>query len=98
MMNYKVEIHQSGRGGRVSYTENGQELLFDWEFSIGGVDIFVSAPENWDAFCRRSNAASAEGRRQEILERLAEEVRQQKAKSSSISIEDNWIHFYFGSN
>jgi len=94
-MSHKVEIEQTGRGGRVKYLEHGGELSFDWEFATGGADIFVPAPQQWDTFCRGQGAAWAEGKRQEILERVAEEVRSQKARNSSVSIEDNWIHFAF---
>ena len=94
-MSYKIEIHQSGRGGRVCYMENGQELFFDWEFAVGGVNIFVPTPEEWDMYCRNHNSSWAEGRRQEILERIVEEVQRQKAENSDVSIEDNWIHFNF---
>jgi hypothetical protein len=94
-VNYKVEIEQTGRGGTITYTEDGGSLLFDWEFAIGGADVFVTTPELWDANCRSRNAAWAEGRRQEILERVAEEVRRQKATSATLSIEDQWIHFDF---
>ncbi len=45
--------------------------------------------------CRGRGAASAAGRRQEILERVTEEVRAQKAKTSVVSIEDNWIQLTF---
>src|SRR5947209_1180984 len=74
-MNYKVEIDQTGRGGSVSYTEDGQTLSLDWEFAVGGVDIFVPTPEEWDAYWQNRGAIWAAGRRQEILERVAEEAR-----------------------
>ena len=93
-MSYKVEIDQSGRGGRVSYIENEQTISFDWEFAINGVDLFVPTPEQWDAYWQ-SDAEWARGRRQEILERVAEEVRKQKAAGAEVTIEDNWIHFGF---
>jgi hypothetical protein len=92
---YKVEIDQGGRGGRVSYMENQQSLSFDWELSLDGADIFVPTPEQWDAYCRNSAASWAEGRRQEILERVAEETRRERARDSHVTIEDRWIHFDF---
>jgi hypothetical protein len=94
-MNYKVEIDQSGRGGRVSYIENERPLNFDWEFAVNGVDLFVPPPEKWDAYWQSSDADWAKGRRQEILERVADEVRKQKAAGAEVTIEDNWIHFGF---
>lgn len=94
-MNWRVEISQSGRGGRVNYLEDAASLSFDWEFAIGGVDLFVPTPEQWDAHCRAVGASWAERRRAEILERVADQVRSQKAVGASVSIEDNWIHFGF---
>ncbi|HYW74518.1 MAG TPA: hypothetical protein VE961_26070 [Pyrinomonadaceae bacterium] len=94
-MSYKVEINQTGRGGTIYYLENDQSLSFDWEFSTDGADVFVTPPEQWDANCEGRNAAWAKGRRGEILERVAAEIRAQKAHSARVSIDDNWIHFTF---
>jgi hypothetical protein len=94
-MSYKVEIQQTGRGGLVKYIEHGGELCFDWEFASRGADIFIPDPLQWDTYCRNHGAGWAEGKRQEILERVAQEVRTQKARNSSVNIEDNWIHFDF---
>ena len=93
-MDYKVEIDQSGRGGSISYIENGQALIFDWEFATDGAYVFVPAPEQWDAYWQSDNGW-AQGRRQEILERVAEEVRRQKAQGSTVTIDDREIHFRF---
>ena len=94
-MTYKVEIEQTGRGGTIKYYEDGGMITFDWEFAINGADIFVATPKQWDMNCRGRGAGWAAGRRQEILERVAEEVRAQKATTSVVSIEDNWIHLTF---
>ena len=94
-MSYKVEIQQTGRGGTIIYSEDSGSLSFDWEFATDGVDMFVSTPEQWDANCRSRNAGWAEGRRREILELVAAEVRRQKATSSAVTIDDNWVHFNF---
>ena len=94
-MIHKVEIEQSGRGGTIRYFEDNQELTFDWEFATNGAYIFVAPAEQWDINCCSRGAGWAAGRRQEILERLAEEVRVQKATSAVVSIEDNWIHLVF---
>lgn len=94
-MSHKVEIEQTGRGGTITYTEDHGSLSFDWEFAIGGADVFVTPPELWDANCTSRGAVWAVGRRQEILERVADEVRRQKATGASVSIEDQWIHFSF---
>ena len=94
-MKYKVEIEQTGRGGTIRYLEDEATLSFDWEFSMDGADVFVPTPEQWDANCEGRHAVWATGRRQEILERIAAKVREQKATSSQVTIEDNWIHFSF---
>ena len=94
-MNYTVEIHQSGRGGRISYIEDGQSLFFDWEFATDGAYIFVPKPEQWDGYWQSNDLSWAEGRRQEILERLSAEVCQQKAQDARVTIEDSEIHLQF---
>jgi hypothetical protein len=94
-MNYKVEIDQSGRGGTVRYVEHEQTLRFDWEFAIDGAYIFVPTAEQWDAYWQSNNIDWVRGRRQEILERVSEDVRQQKAQSAEVAIEDSCIHLRF---
>ena len=94
-MTFTVEIEQTGRGGTITYTEDQGSLSFDWEFASSGADVFVAPPAQWDANCTSRGAAWAVSRRQEILERVADEVRRQKALGSVITIEDQWIHFEF---
>ena len=94
-MDTKIDIEQSGRGGTIIYSEDAGSLSFDWEFATNGADMFVPNPQQWDANCRSRDAGWAQGRRQEILERVAEEVRRQKATSPVVTIEDNWVHFAF---
>ena len=94
-MTYKVEIEQTGRGGTIKYLEQDGMLSFDWEFAINGADIFIPNPEQWDMYWRSSAAVWAVGRRQEILERVAEAVRARQAPNAVVSIEDSWIHFEF---
>lgn len=94
-MNFTVEIHQSGRGGSINYVENSQALRFDWEFAMDGAYVFVPTAEQWDAYWQSNDLGWAQGRRQEILERLSAEVRQQKAQGSTVTLEDNCIHFQF---
>ncbi len=94
-MKSKVKIQAEGRGGNVHYIENGKILPFNWEFSAVGLDIDVPTPQEWDAFCIKHIAEWAKSRRQEILEQLAEEVCEQKAKNSRICIEDHWINIIF---
>jgi hypothetical protein len=94
-MKYKVDISQSGRGGSINYTENEQALRLDWEFATDGAYIFVPTPEKWDAYWRSNNIHWARGRRQEILERVVEAVRDEKAQSAKVTLEDDCIHFKF---
>jgi len=94
-MNYEVEISQSGPGGSINYTENGQAMRLDWEFASDGAYVFVPTPEQWDAFWRSNKIEWAAGRRQEIIERVVEAVRQQKAQSSKVTLEDDCIRFTF---
>ena len=94
-MSHKVEIIQTGRGGTINYTEQDTVLSFDWEFATNGADMFVPAPAQWAAYCHSRSADWAANHREEILERVAAEVRKQKAASSNVTIEDNWVHFEF---
>jgi len=94
-MNYKVEISQSGRGGSINYTENEQALRLDWEFAMDGAYIFVPTAEQWDGYWQRNDIQWAAGRRQEILERVTDAVRHQKAQSAKVTLEDSCIHFKF---
>jgi hypothetical protein len=94
-MNYKVEITQSGRGGTIYYIEDDHRMSFDWEFSMSGATIFVRTPDEWEKNSQSQDASWTSGRRQEILERLAEDVRRQQAPSARIEIEDHWIELTF---
>jgi hypothetical protein len=94
-MECRIEITQSGRGGTIYYIEGDHQLSFDWEFSISGATIFVRTPEEWENNSQSEAASWTKGRRQEILERLAEGVRQQRAQAAKISIEDHWIELTF---
>jgi hypothetical protein len=94
-MDYTVEITQEGRGGWVYYLEDGVKLPFDWDFSAIGTDIYVPIPAEWDSFCNEHSSYAARGRRQEILERVAEEVRRKKAKTAKVTIDDTGISFSF---
>jgi hypothetical protein len=94
-MDYQVEIDSAGRSGNVRYKEEGPPLEFWWEFTMDGAVINVPAAQNWDAYCDRENAGWAKGRRQEIIARLAEETRRQRAPSAKIAFEDEWVVFRF---
>ena len=87
---YHVQIGDGGRAGVVRYSEVGGSLEFWREFTEGGAAIAVLDPAQWDA-AHQAAAVWAVGRREEILRRLAREVRRQRAPAARISIEDRWI-------
>jgi hypothetical protein len=72
---WKVEIQRLGRGSRIVYSEGPDRLVLDSE--VGGGDvrfiIFGSPPQDWD-----SQVSWAQGRRKEIMERVASEVIRQE--------------------
>jgi hypothetical protein len=94
-MDYRVEIDSAGRAGNVRYWEDGPPLEFWWEFTMDGAAISVPAAQDWDAYCDRTEAGWAKGRRQEILARIAEETRRQRASSAKIAFEEDWIVLRF---
>ena len=94
-MSFAVQITQQGRGGTYYYLEHGAKLPFHWDFSSEGVEIYVPTPDEWTAYCEQHGATWAAGKRQQILERVAEEVRRRKAKYARITIEDHWVVLTF---
>ena len=84
-----VEIVTHGRAGVVHYREGGHSHAFDWEF--GGkrviVSIYVPAPDEWDA-----RIPWAAGRRAEVLDAVAREVRRQRCRGCGIEIAERWIN------
>jgi len=96
LMDYEVKITQSGRGGTIFYLENDQELAFDWEFAIDGALVFVPAPAHWNNFCEKKDLLQAGNRRDEILERVCQEIIRQKASGGEHTIGDNYISISFG--
>ena len=75
----EVKIIQTGRGGTIHYAETGKELAFDWEFAIAGALVFVPSPPHWNNFVLRNYFPQAQNRRDEILERICEEIIRQKS-------------------
>jgi hypothetical protein len=92
-MDYEVKYTREGRSGDVFYIEDGLKLPFEWDITTVGFDIYVPMPNEWDAFCENHGAYWAKGRRQEILQRIADEMRRQRAKGAKISIDDTGISF-----
>lgn len=94
-MNYEVRIVKDGRGGWVYYLEDKAMLPFDWDTTSDGFEVYLPPSNEWDDFCKKNNATNCIGRRQQIIERLAEEVRRKKAKKATVSIDDQGICFSF---
>jgi hypothetical protein len=88
---WSVEIETSGRSGVISYHEGSRSIPFDWEFGGGDTvaTIYLGQPALWNR--RHSWAVD---RKQEIAERVAEEVIRQKAPdcTADIDLENGSIH------
>jgi hypothetical protein len=95
MDEYEVEITSVGRSGNVIYKEHGGALRFWWEFSTTGAFVNIPSDKNWDNYCERENSAWGKGRKAVIIERVAAEIRRQKATTSRVEIQDEWINLYF---
>lgn len=92
---YEVTVKSEGRGGWAYYVEDGYKLPFDWDVTPVGFDVYLPTPEEWFSFCDKHGAVGAKGRRPEIVQRLAEGVRQKRAKSAKVSIDDSGISYSF---
>jgi hypothetical protein len=92
--NYSVVIDNPGmRAGTLRYVEAQKELDFYWE--IDGPGIVIPSAAEWDAYCDKRNADWAKGRYREIIDRVAEEVRQKKAPSAKVQISEKYIAYIF---
>ena len=93
----KVKVIGKGRSGKVQYNEgslfNTKTCEFYWE--IGGGDtlatIWFPTEGKWN-----THYPWAAERRNEIMDFVAEEVRKQMAKSSTIKWEDDRFHLVTG--
>lgn len=86
---FTVDITTEGRSGHVHYAEGPlRTCSFYWEFGGGDVvaSINVPSPFNWDA-----EIPWAASRRDEVLQRIAQEVQQKQCPSCEARISDNWI-------
>ncbi len=93
--NYQVRIEDHGRAGNVEYIERGSMLKFWWEFTMTGAAIWIPTAQEWANFCQEQRAVWAIDRRQEIVERIAEQVKEKRASSAKIKITDQWIELEF---
>lgn len=92
----KVKVIGKGRSGKLQYAEGWlkkNSCEFYWE--IGGGDTIATV---WFPTEEKWNAAYpwAVGRRKEIMDMVASEVRSQMAKSSTIKWEDDRFHLMQG--
>jgi hypothetical protein len=94
-MDYEVNFTKQGRGGSVYYLENGKNLPFEWDTSSVGFDIYVPRPTGWQAFCIENKFDEAISRREEIVQRVAEEVKKKRARKAKVEIDEFGIHFSF---
>ena len=86
---FTVTISNDGRSGYVFYSEGLlRKHSFYWEFAGGDVvvSINVPSPVTWTAAL-----PWAAGRRDEVLQRVAEELRRQQCPSCDPRIGDQWI-------
>ncbi len=88
----KVKIFEQARSGKIQYSEGWLKVNtceFYWEFGGGNLlaTVWFPTEEKWAA-----QYPWAVGRRTEIMNFVAVEVRKQKAQSSSIEWEDDRFH------
>jgi hypothetical protein len=92
---WRVDIQEDGRCGKVIYRELAGSLSCDWEISGGDpvVSIRVGDEREW-----QQQHAWAVARRAEILQRIAGEVIRQKAQSCHAKMDEQhgWIHIQQG--
>jgi hypothetical protein len=75
--NWKVTIQGDGRSGIIEYWEEEKRIEFGWEIGgAKGIILIIQGPEPWD--WDKSNPWAA-GRRDEILNRVANEAIRQRA-------------------
>lgn len=90
-------MSQRGRGGWITYVENGRSLKFPMESGgLPGLTIFVPTKSRWNADCDNQQADWAKDRRQEILDRIARWVLMQRYPNGSFELTDQWIRLRRG--
>ena len=84
-----VTLVAQGRSGRVHYHEGDHAHAFDWE--LGGRDVvfivYVPSAATWDA-----ELPWAAGRRAEVLDTVASELRRQHCRGCGVEIGERWVH------
>jgi hypothetical protein len=92
---YKVEVQQEGRSGRIVYKESGESLSFFWEYIVDGLGVSIPTAEGWDAYCQKDGADWARGRREEILQNVAQAL-VKRYKKGSFEVTDHWLNIHQG--
>ena len=94
-MNYRVEIDNHGPAGDVRYIEDDRVLRLFWEYMSYGVLISVPDSGKWDEYYQSHSAGWAKDRREEILQRVAEQACLQQAPWSKVAITEEGIELRF---
>jgi hypothetical protein len=93
--NYRVEEKQEGRSGHAYYIEQGRLPFFYEILGIKGRGLDIPSPEQWDAYCEKHEAEWAKGRRDEILERVAQALLKKWYRHGTYEIiEDRSLNIY----
>jgi len=82
---WRVEMPMGGRSGLVSYHEGSRVATFDWEFGGGNTVaiIYIGKASEWS-----QRYPWAADRRQEILERVKQEVIKQRAPTCRADVDE----------
>jgi hypothetical protein len=86
---WKVTITEQGRAGTVHYAEGWfRRLAFGWEFGGGDAVAMIRIPSRgeWQRMPRW-----AVDRRDEIVRRVAHDVRRQRCPTCSVRLTELWI-------
>lgn len=96
---YQIEMNQFGREGEIFYIEQSR-LPFSWEILGGtkwGAGVTIPSPREWDKYCEKNKANWAKGRRDEIVQRIAQALSKHWYKNGTFEIEkDIWLNIYSG--
>jgi hypothetical protein len=86
-----VEMPMGGRDGYIGYHEGSKSASFYWEFGGGEVIaiIHIGQPSEW---CKQYPWAA--DRRQEIVDRVINEVIRQRAPTCKADIDEKSGHIY----
>ena len=94
LTSYSVEIEPPSPGAWIHYREPDLHLRFWWEYLSDGASLSVPSPAEWDAWCVRSDAVEAKGRRREIVDRVVQEIGK-KAPTMIVDDRGDWLYLKF---